>query len=243
MAGFVQPEWLIRGAMFYPSKLLAPFAPRVGRMSQTTYILSFVVPFAAVIGLTWLVLFGAPGLLGTPGYYVVALGWTILMATGDACNIRRWNDLGSSAALYRLLRPGLVLLPLLAFALQFLIPAHLAMAGDMSSLAFMIGMEFGGVSLQPVPLALLVITLLAVTGNVVYLAIMPGQHGPNAYGPDPHGDPLVSVSATTSSAPRDGEDDPVKRALADYHARQRTPAQPVASSARPAGGATFGKKR
>ncbi len=228
--------------MFYPSRLLAPFAPRVGRMSQTTYILSFVVPFVAVIGLTWLVLFGAPGLLGTPGFYVVALGWAVLMTTGDACNIRRWNDLGNSGALYRLLRPGLVLLSLLAFALQFLIPAHLAAAGDMQALSFMIGMEFGGVSLQPVPLALLAITFLAVTGNVVYLSLMPGQQGPNAYGSDPHGD-LLPGAATSPAKPGDSEDDPVKRALADYHARQRASAQPVVTSVRSTGGATFGKKR
>ena len=139
--------------------------------------------------------------------------------------------------------PGLVLLPVLAFALQFLVPAHLAMAGDIEALSFMIGMEFGGVAWQPAPLALLAITFLVGAGNVIYLSIMPGQQGPNTFGPDPHGDPLVPGVVAASARPRDGEDDPVKRALADYHARQRAAAQPAVSSVRPTGGATFGKKR
>lgn len=229
--------------MFCPSQLLAPFAPRAGRMSRTPYILGFVAPFVLVVGMSWLMFFGAPGLLGTPGHYAIALGWAVLLTTGDAHNIRRWNDLGSSAALYRLLRPGLVLLPLLAFALQFLIPAHLAMAGDMEALAFMIGMEFGGVTLQPAPLALLAITLVAVTGNVLYLSLMPGQSGPNAYGHDPHGDPILPVGGHAAGKSGKAEDDPVKRALADHQARQAAAARPATSSLRSTGGATFGKKR
>lgn len=216
------------GAVFYPSKLLAPFTPRAGRMSQSTYILGFVLPFVAVLGLTWLLLVAAPGLLGTPGYLVVSLGWTVIMATGDACNIRRWNDLGRSAALYKLLRPGLVLLPLLAVALQFLVPAHRAMAGDMEALAFMMGMEFGGISWQPAPLALLGITLAAGLANVAYLSVMPGQQGANAYGPDPHGDPIVPGGGAVHRGSADGEDDPVNRG---------------ASSTRAPTPGAFGKKR
>ncbi len=228
--------------MFYLSSLLKPFTTRAGRVSQSSYILGFVLPFAALLGLSWLMFFGAPGLLGTPGYYAIALGWTVLMGTGDAQNIRRWNDLGNSGALYRLLRPGLVLLPVLALVLQFVLPAHMAMAGDMEALAFMIGMEFGGVAWQPAPLALLAITLVGATGNVVYLAMMPGQQGPNAYGPDPHGGVPVTGGQHAASG-QGGEDDPVKRALADYQARQKAAARPVVSSVRPTGGATFGKKR
>jgi uncharacterized membrane protein YhaH (DUF805 family) len=239
--------------VFYPSRLLAPLAPRAGRLSQATYILGFVLPFIAVLGLSWLVFFGAPGLLGMPGLVVLGLGWALVMMTGDAYNIRRWNDLGSSAALYKLLRPGLVLLPLLAFALQFLVPAHLAMAGDMQALVFMMGMEFGGVTLQPAPLALLAITLAAGLANVVYLSVMPGQQGPNAYGPDPHGDPLVP-GAGPGAHPNSGDagDDPVKRALAEYH-RQRTAPAPTAATAavarsdaganRATAPGAFGKKR
>jgi uncharacterized membrane protein YhaH (DUF805 family) len=229
--------------MFYPSRLLAFFAPRAGRMTQSAYIIGFVLPFVAVMGLGWLMFVGAPGLLGTPGYYAIAIGWTVLMATGDAHNIRRWQDLGSSGAMYRMMRPGVVLLPALAFALQFLVPAQLAAAGDMEALAFMIGMEFGGVWLQPAPLVLLAITFVGVTGNVIYLSIMPGQQGENAYGPDPRGDMIVPGAPAAASARSDGENDPVKRALADYHARRKAAARPVVSSVRPTGGATFGKKR
>lgn len=237
----------VGGAMFYPSKLLAVFAPRVGRMTQSAYIIGFVLPFVVVMGLSWFMFAGAPGLLGTPGYYVLAIGWTVLMATGDAHNIRRWQDLGSSGAMYRMMRPGVVLLPVLAFALQFLVPAQLASAGDMEALAFLVGMQFGGVSLQPAPLALLAITFVGVMGNVIYLSLMPGQQGENAYGPDPRGGMPVPGATATARARSDGEDDPVKRALADYEARQKAAARPVvkpaANRVRPKGGATFGKKR
>jgi uncharacterized membrane protein YhaH (DUF805 family) len=228
--------------MFYPSRLLAMFAPRVGRMTQSAYIVGFVLPLVAVAGLTWLMFAGAPDLLGSPGRYALALGATLLMATGDAHNIRRWRDLGSSGAMYRMMRPGVVLLPVLAFLLQFIVPAHLAAAGDMESLAFMMGMEFGGVAWQPAPLALLAITVIGVVGNVAYLSIMPGQQGENAFGPDPRGGMPVP-GAPAASAWSDGESDPVKRALADYQARQKAAARPVATSVRPTGGATFGKKR
>lgn len=231
--------------MFYPSRLLAVFGPRVGRMTQSAYILGFVLPLVAVMGLSWLMFFGAPGLLGTPGHYVLAIGWTVVMATGDAHNIRRWQDLGSSGAMYRMMRPGVVLLPVLAFALQFLVPAQLASAGDMEALAFMIGMEFGGVWLQPAPMALLAITFVGVVGNVIYLSLMPGQQGPNAYGPDPRGG--MPVPGATAVSRENSGDDPVKRALADYEARQKAAARPavhpVVNGARPTGGATFGKKR
>jgi hypothetical protein len=84
-------------------------------------------------------------------------------------------------------------------------------------------------------------------GNVIYLSLMPGQQGENAYGPDPRGGMPVPGATATARARSDGEDDPVKRALADYEARQKAAARPVvkpaANSVRPKGGATFGKKR
>ena len=58
--------------MFYPSRLLGLFAPRAGRMTQSAYIIGFVLPFLAVMALTWLMFVGAPGLLGMPGHYVLA---------------------------------------------------------------------------------------------------------------------------------------------------------------------------
>lgn len=231
--------------MFYPSSLLALFTPRVGRVTQAEYILRFVLPLVAVVGLTWLLFAGPLGLLGTPGYFIVALGWTVLLATGDAHNIRRWHDLGSSAALYKLLRPGLVLLPVIALLLQFIVPAHLAMAGDMQALSFMMGMEFGGVAWQPAPLALMAITVVAGLGNVIYLSVTPGQQGANPYGPDPHGEPLIPIGRKAERTKTDVEDDPVKRALADYHARQQQAARPVQPQPgpRPGAPASFGKKR
>ncbi|MEZ6029789.1 MAG: hypothetical protein R3C46_08555 [Hyphomonadaceae bacterium] len=233
--------------MFYWSKLLAPFTPRAGRVGQMSYIFGFALPFAGLIAMTWVVFVGAPGLLGAPGYYAIALGWTFVLAMGDAYNIRRWRDLGNSAALYKLLRPGVVLLPLLAFILQFLIPAHLAMAGDVESLVFLMGIEFGGFTLQPAPLALLAITLVGVTGNILYLSLMPGQVGPNAYGPDPRSGGLpIDAIVQPGQAPADAEDDPVKRALVAYRQQQAASAAPAAPGSRamqPAPTGAFGKKR
>ncbi len=243
--------------VFYWSKLLAPFAPRAGRCSQSSYLTGFTLPFIVLLGVSWLVLFGAPGLLGTPGYYAVALGWTYLLATGDAYNVRRWRDLGNSGALYKLLRPGVVLLPVLAIALQFVIPAQLASAGDMEALAFMMSMEFGGFRLQPVPTTLLAITVIGVTGNVIYLSLMPGTIGPNAFGEDPRsgGIPVKSLMPS-GNAQADTAGDPVERALREYRERSAQAAAPVAARAlasqkaaarpsaiRPTGGAVFGKKR
>jgi len=237
--------------VFYPSRLLALFMPRAGRMSRSAYLRGFVLPFIAVISLTWLLMIAAPGLLGAPGYGLVALGWLLILSTGDACNIRRWNDLGRSAVLYRLLRPALVLLPLLAFAMQFLVPAHLAMAGDMDAFAFLAGMMVGGVSLQAAPLGLLALTLTAMLANIIYLSVMPGQAGTNLYGPDPRGDRVVPGGVLGIRSVADTEDDPVSRALAAYN-RQRMAGAPgrtrpgtgvghPAASQRSPG--AFGKKR
>lgn len=243
--------------MFYWSKLLAPLAPRDGRCSQSSYIVWFTLPFMALVGATWLTFIGAPGLFGTPGHFVVALGWAYLMVTGDAYNIRRWRDLGNSGALYKLLRPGVVLLPVLAFALQFVIPAQLASAGDMEALAFMMSMEFGGFRLQPVPMTLLAITVIGVAGNVIYLSLMQGSIGPNAFGEDPRsgGIPIKSLMPSGNTQ-ADTAGDPVERALREYRERSAQTAAPVATRAlasrpaaagsspiRPTGGAVFGKKR
>ena len=86
---------------------------------------------------------------------------------------------------------------------------------------------------------------MGVVGNVIYLSLMPGQQGPNAYGPDPRGG--MPVPGATAISRENSGDDPVKRALADYEARQKAAARPVVNpvvnSVRPTGGATFGKKR
>jgi len=231
--------------MLYPSSLLALFAPRVGRVTQSEYILGFILPLGAVTGLTWLLLAGSLGFLGTPAHVIVILGWTVLLATGDAYNIRRWHDLGSSGVFYRLLRPCLVLLPVIALLLQFIAPAHLAMTGDMAALSFMMGMEFGGVAWQPAPLALLAITVLAGAGNVIYLAVTPGQQGDNLYGPDPHGAPLMPVGRKSGRIMAESEGDPVKRALADYQARHQQSARPAQPQpgGKTAASTPFGKKR
>ena len=116
--------------MFYPSRLLAVLAPRVGRMTQSAYILGFVLPLLAVAGLSWLMFAGAPGMLGTTGYY--AAGDRLDGADGDGgcaehpALARSWQfgrDVPD-------VRPGVVLLPVLAFVLQFIVPAQLASAGD-----------------------------------------------------------------------------------------------------------------
>lgn len=219
-----------------------------GRLSRTGYLQFFVAPFAGLAAVTWAGFTMAPDVFFRgPASMVIALGWVVFASVADALNIRRWHDLGATGALYRLARPFVVILPAGAFALQFLLPATMASVGDMNALAFLIGQDLGGWSLQPVPLAMLGITLVGVIGNVAYLSIMAGQKGPNAHGPDPQSG--ASVFAPGEVAQAEG-DDPVKRALADYQARQTkaaTPKRPAAAmvtQVRPApAGASFGKRR
>lgn len=214
-----------------------------GRLSQRAYVLAFTLPFLFTLALS-VSMFTAPkifDLLGVFGIYGVALGWLLLMALGDALNIKRYHDLGHSGRLYRLCRPGVVVLPLLAFALDFFIPAQMATTGDVEMQLYMIS-EAISPTMHPVTIALLGLTLVGVTGNVLFLSLMPGQQGPNEHGPSPMGATAVPGAGATMDA---GGDDPVKRALAEYQARQAQAARPatvsVTNGAAPAG--AFGKKR
>ncbi len=124
---------------------------------------------------------------------LLAIGWTVLMATGDAHNIRRWQRSWQFGRDVRMLRPGVVLLPVLAFVLQFIVPAQLASAGDMESLAFMIG---HGVRRRGVAAGAAGAAgdhgCAASSAMSIYLSLMPGQQGQNAYGPDPRGDMICA---------------------------------------------------
>jgi uncharacterized membrane protein YhaH (DUF805 family) len=218
-----------------------------GRLSQQGYIVGFAAPFIAVSVVSSASFTGMIGPAGSMVLQVCALGCTLLLAFGDAMNIRRYHDLGHSGRLYRLCRPGIVLLPLIAFALQFLIPAQMASAGDLGALAYLMNQEVAP-SMGLAPSVLLGITFTGVAINLIYLSLMPGQSGPNAYGPDPNNGigamPGIDAPARRDVAP---EDDPVKRALADYEARRVAQSQQAARAATPAGRAAapgaFGKKR
>lgn len=217
--------------------VLKKFMSKDGRLSRKGYVLCFVLPGAALLASTVASFWFVPPLVFGPGLQVLSLGWVVYLSTIDAQNIRRYHDLGNSGGLYRAMRPLVVLLPILAFALQFLIPAQLASAGDMEALAFLIGQEVA-FRMSPIPLAVMVLWFVGILANIVYLAVTPGQTGPNAYGPDPDGGAGVFL-------PTAGTDDPVERALGEYRARLAQP-QPVsarttASPPKPAG--SFGKKR
>ena len=224
-------------------KLKAP----EGRLSQQGYIVGFVLPFIAVTLASSASFTGMMGEAGSLVMQVCALGCTVLLAFGDAMNIRRYHDLGYSGRLYRLCRPGIVILPVLAFVLQFLVPAQMATAGDLGALASLMNQEVAP-SMGLAPTALLAITFAGVTLNLAYLSLMPGQAGPNAYGPDPNNGigamPGVIPATGSDAAP---ENDPVKRALAEYEKQRVAQAQQAARAATPAGRTaapgTFGKKR
>ncbi|MEQ1782815.1 MAG: DUF805 domain-containing protein [Hyphomonadaceae bacterium] len=221
-----------------------------GRLSQQGYIFSFALPFIAVTVASSASLTGMMGAAGSLVMQVCALGCTVLLAFGDAMNIRRYHDLGHSGRLYRLCRPGIVILPVLAFVLQFLIPAQMATAGDLGALAYLMNQEVAP-SMGLAPSVLLAITFAGVTLNLAYLSLMPGQAGPNAYGPDPNNG--IAAMPGVIPTPRSdvaSDNDPVKRALAEYEKQRAAQAQqatrPATPSARAgASGATgaFGKKR
>lgn len=224
--------------------LLNKFISSEGRISRATYVVTFLVPFALLLALTALVFALPISMTGAAPSSLVILPWMAFLPTADAQNIKRWHDLGDPGRLYRLLRPGIVLLPALAFALQFIFPAVAASFGDMDSLLFMVGQDLGGVKLGPAPLALLGVTAAGVLGNVAWLSITPGQSGPNDHGPDPLG--VSSMPGFGGAKAAAGEDDPVKRHLAEYQTRQAQQTRPtpaMVTQVRSAPGGTFGRKR
>lgn len=211
-----------------------------GRLSQKGYALYFLAPGAALIIATWLAFTFAPALFGSSGSIALILPWMLFLALADGQNIRRYHDIGHSGRLYRLLRPLVVVLPLLALFLNFVLPAHMAMAGDMQALAYMIGQDMNGFSFGPIPMALFGLTLAGMVYNVGYLAMMPGMQGPNDHGPDPRS----GVSLPGFAKPAVAEtDDPVKRALAQYQAQQKPVAPMVTTMRNSPTGASFGRKR
>lgn len=216
-----------------------------GRLSRNGYLQLFVAPLVGLAALSWAGFTLAPDIFYSgPASMVIALGWVVFGSVADPLNIKRWHDLGSSGAIYRLARPFVVMLPVGAFALQFLMPSVMASSGDYSALAFLIGLDLGGWSLQPVPLAMIGIAVVAVIGNVAYLCAMPGQKGPNIHGPDPESG--TSMFAMGETAATSDESDPVKRALAAYQAQQQQQSRPSAmvTQVRPApAGGGFGKRR
>jgi uncharacterized membrane protein YhaH (DUF805 family) len=216
-----------------------------GRFSRRAYVLFFVVPGAILLALTIAAFTVAPQILSSQISPAIALGWLVYLSTMDAQNIRRYHDLGNSGAVYRLLRPFLVILPLVAFAFQFLIPAQMASAGDMGALAFLMQQEVA-FHMSPLPLAVMGLWGFGLVANILYLSAMPGQRGPNAYGPDPDNGGglggMSSIGDATAPAPSLGGD-PVERALAEYRQSQAKPAaRPVPASPAKAA-STFGKKR
>jgi uncharacterized membrane protein YhaH (DUF805 family) len=227
---------------------------REGRLGQQGYVLAFVLPFVGLAAASWFAWAYAASVLSV-ALPVIVVAWLVLFGVGDALNIKRYHDLGNSGRLYLLLRPGVVLLPAIAFGLEYILPAQAAMVGDTEALMKVIGRELGGGPVSIAPPILLGLTAVGVIGNILYLSLMPGQAGPNEHGPDPRGGVAAPGLGASNSAAATGED-PVERALREY--RQRAPesaggnaprsAAPRASvspaaNGRPASGATFGKKR
>jgi uncharacterized membrane protein YhaH (DUF805 family) len=221
------------------------FLSKDGRIGRRGYVLGFAVPLGVLLALSWVGFSGAAGEASSQVVTIAAVGWTILLGLGDAMNVRRYHDIGNSGRLYLLLRPGVVLLPLVAFGLQFILPAMLASTGDVGALTYMIGqdMHFG---MAPAPLAVLVVWAAGIALNVGFLCVAPGDAGPNEYGDGQGGSP-APVNAPSA--------DPVARAMAEYQASLAAPKAAAATmaAARPASamvtrvaarpGGTFGKKR
>lgn len=222
---------------------LAKFVSTDGRLSRKGYIQLFVLPFAGLIVFTWLSWVALPDFFGGMPAILFIAPWLAFFFSADAQNIKRWHDLGNSGALYRMARPFLFILPIIAVIFQFMLPNFFAMSGDVGALMFLIGQQTGGFSFGPVPMALFAITLAGAAFNIVYLTIMPGKSGPNEYGPNAVSSGFVPGVAT--SAAKSENDDPVQRALAAYQAEQKKRATPAAAPQRPgqAAAATFGRKR
>ena len=216
-----------------------------GRLSRQGYLLGFIAPVLAMTALTVAMIIGWLDFLPVGVINVMALGWVILLfVTGDAMNIRRYHDIGNSGRLYRLGRPVVIGMPILAFLIDFFIPAQMASTGDRTAQLHMIS-EMISPTLSPITIALLVIPAAAVVFNFFYLIAMPGQPGPNDFGPPPGLTDAPGVAkAWAENMPTGVGDDPVKRALADYQARQLKAAQAtVPVGGQVAAASAFGKKR
>jgi uncharacterized membrane protein YhaH (DUF805 family) len=229
--------------------VLKKLIPTDGRFSRRAYVLCFVLPGAALLAATYAAFTVAPQILSSPISPAISIGWMAYLTTMDAQNIRRYHDLGNSGALYTLLRPLLVVLPLLAFAIQFLIPAQLATMGDMGALAFLMRQEFA-FHLSPIPFLILALWFVGLVSNIAYLACMPGTPGPNSYGPSPGGGgsgiPGAGASAIPGSPTPTTGGDPVERTLAEYRAslaQRAAQAQTARTTAAATPRAAFGKKR
>lgn len=221
---------------------MRPLMSSEGRLSRKGYIQFFLAPLAALSFLTWLTWIAAPDWFGGMPAMLFALPWVIFFASADALNIKRWHDLGVSGALYRLARPFLVLLPVGAMALQFILPSFMAMSGDYSALAFLIDQDLGGWSFGPMPTTMLGITIVGTVANIAWLSAMPGQRSPNTFGPDP----LTDAQSVPGMGGASQTDEAHDRALVDYKARQAQQvrhAVAMVTQARPALGGTFGRKR
>lgn len=218
-------------------ELLDRWVSPVGRLSQRGYVLTFALPVAALIGLTWLAFFGAPHVFrGAVMMSPIAIGWLMVIGVGDSLNIKRWHDTGNSGRIYRMLRPAVVLLPIVAVGLYLLAPMRAVTTGDIGALIALAERERAGL-MAVAPMLVLAVTGAGVAANVLYLSVAPGNVGPNAYGPDPRGG--VAVPGAKATAAAQGGD-PVERALADYRKRMSGEA---AVQARPPTGGGFGKKK
>ena len=217
--------------------LLDRWVSPVGRLSQRGYVLTFALPFAGLVFLTWVAFFAAPQVFGAVQMMPVAFGWLAVIGVGDALNIKRWHDTGNSGRIYRMLRPAVVLLPIVAVGLYLLAPMHAVTTGDVGALIALAERERAGL-MAMAPMLVLAVTGAGVAANVLYLSVAPGNVGPNAYGPDPRGGVAVPGAKAASVAAQGS--DPVERALADY--RKRTSGE-AAVQARPATGGGFGKKK
>lgn len=221
-----------------------------GRIGRQTYVLGFALPLVALVLLTWASLTGLCGGLASPVLMAAALGWTLLFAFGDAMNLRRYHDIGRKGQAYRLARPFLVVLPLIAFALNFLIPAQMASAGDLEAIMHLVDQSLAP-TLAPIPAALLAVTAAGLLVNVAYLSVTPGETGSNDWGPPPSGPGssagggsfLSSSGRRLDAEPAGGEDDPVARALADYRRPEAEAARATTARAPAAAPAGFGKRR
>jgi uncharacterized membrane protein YhaH (DUF805 family) len=215
-----------------------------GRLSRQGYLLGFIAPVLVMAALTAAMIVGWLDFLPVGVINLMALGWVILLfVMGDAMNIRRYHDIGNSGRLYRLGRPMVIGMPILAFVIDFFIPAQMASMGDRTATLHMIS-EMISPTMSPITIALLVIPAAAVMFNFFYLIAMPGQPGPNEFGPPPGLTDTPGVAKAWAENMPSAGDDPVKRALADYQARQAKAAQAARPmSGQPAAAAGFGKKR
>lgn len=154
-----------------PLKRYANFKDRAPRAEYWWFYLFYMIALVLAMVIDGAIGFGAGGGIGVgPLYILLALG---LIVPSIAVTVRRLHDTNRSG--------WWILLPVLPYAIVVAVALMATAAG--SPTGILAGMGFG-----------MILVFAAVIAFLIFM-IMPGNKGPNRFGPDPYGEDVEKVFA------------------------------------------------